>query len=160
MKTFHYLPPGVEEQRAFVMQLLGTVLGVVAVGWLSWATRDAQLRSALWGAAIGLIYLLARAAWQLEVKARRAQVGEIGLAEDGLHLVDREGRERVAGWKTITSCDVHGGKLRVVWPQGDWEVSAREVQDGMTMVQEIAEIWLRANGQEKPPTNFIPLTPK
>jgi hypothetical protein len=160
MKTFHYLPPGVEEQRAFVMQLLGTLLGVGVVAFLSWTTRDAQLRAVLWGAALAVIYMLGRGAWQLELKARRSQLGEITLAEDGLHLIDREGLEQVVDWKSITACDVQGGKLRVVWPAGQLSVSAREVQDGMEMVREIAQIWSRANGQQTQASNFIPLTPK
>jgi hypothetical protein len=160
MQTFHYLPPTIEEQRAFVVQLLGTILGVAVVLFLSWKTPDGQLKAVLWGATIAIVFLLGRAAWQLELKARRAQRGEISLGDDGLHLTNLHGHEQIVEWQSIESCEVQGGKLRVTWPQNRWEVSAREVEDGLTMVRNVIESWQRATGQQNPPTNFIPLLPK
>ena len=163
MRTFHYLPPGVEEQRAFVTQLLGTLLGLAIVVVASFRVLDATLRGALWGAGLALLWMLVRAAWALEKKARRAALSHIGVDDDGLHLVDENAREQKIAWSEISQADVSGGKLRVTWPDGVLEVGAREVQDGMEMVREVLQKCGAASEAAtgfKPPTSFIPLDPK
>jgi hypothetical protein len=73
MRVFQFFPPGVEEQRAFLVQLGGAILSLAVIGVLLWFTKDTGLRGVLLGAGIGVIFLLGRSAWQLELKAARAQ---------------------------------------------------------------------------------------
>lgn len=167
MQTFHYLPPGAEEQRTFVVQFVGTLAGVVLLVALSFAVQGAA-RSVLWGGGVAMIWLLARAAWQLEKKARRSSMAEIGVADDGLHLTDDTGQVRIVAWPQISACDVTGGRLRVLWPDGQLLVGAREVQDGMDMVRAVLQKTggslpsdeAADEGGFKPPSNFIPLDPR
>jgi hypothetical protein len=163
VRIFHYLPPGPEEQRAFVGQLVGTLLGVVIVVVLSFRLTDPALRGVFWGGGAASIWMLGRTAWGLEKKARRATVAEIGVAEDGLHIVDDRAHRQVVLWTQVSEVSVNGGRLSVTWPDGSLAVGAREMEDGMEMIRTILQ--QSGHGGEsqngfKPPTNFIPLDPK
>jgi hypothetical protein len=163
VRTFHYLPPGPEEQRAFVGQLVGTLLGVVIVVVLSFRLTDAALRGVFWGGCAASIWMLGRTAWALEKKARRAAVASVGVSEDGLHITDDKAHEQIVPWPQVTEVGVSGGRLSVTWLDGSFAVGAREMEDGMDMIRAI----LQESGQGgdsqdgfRPPTNFIPLDPK
>lgn len=168
MKTFHYLPPAPEEQKAFVAQLLGTIvaLAMIVAAWMF--SNETRMHAILAGVALGVLYLLANIAWKLEVKAQRAQNAEIVLDEDELRITDRNGHTQAIPIKEIEKCDVRGGRLVVIY-QGHrvLEVGARELFDGMTLVQELLAKWSgKDSGSDssqngfKPPTNFIPLDPR
>lgn len=159
MRTFRYLPPGTEEQRAFVMQFLGVLLGAIVACVLSFRAADDRIKMILWGAVAGTIYLLVRSAWQLENKARRSQFASVGFDSDELLLIDQNGIEQRLGWKEITGCEVQGGKLHLSWPAGALEISAREIEDGMTFIGEVVRRY-QGKSDFAPPTNFIPLAPK
>lgn len=158
MRTFRYFPPGADEQRAFVMLFLGTLLGLVAVGALLWfVVREESMRAALWGAGAALVWSLGRAAWRLEKKAQRAANAEIGVADDGLHLSDEKGRSVVVPYDDLTF-GVVGGRMALSWTGGKLEVGAREIEDGMDLMRVLSE---KKNGPPRPgftpPSNFIPL---
>jgi hypothetical protein len=163
VRTFHYLPPGPEEQRAFVSQLIGTLLCVVIVMVLSFRLTDPALRGVFWGGCTAGLWMLGRTAWALEKKARRAAVASVGVAEDGLHIIDDKAHEQIVPWAQVSEVGVNGGRLSVKWPEGSFAVGAREMEDGMDMIRAI----LQESGQGgdsqdgfRPPTNFIPLDPK
>lgn len=169
MKTFHYLPPAPEEQKAFVAQLLGTIVALAIIVGAWFFVHETRMQAILAGVALGVIYLLANIAWKLEVKAQRAQNAEIVLDEDELRITDRSGQTQTISIKDIEKCDVRGGRLVVIY-QGHQvlEVGARELFDGMTLVQELLAKWSGkgSSGNDssqngfKPPTNFIPLDPR
>ena len=158
MRTFHYYAPGPEEQRGFVMQALGTALGLGLVTFMFWRVTDSGLRGTLVGAGIALVFRLINAAWRLEQKARRAQNAEIGVDEKGLHLTDEKGKSQTLMWEEIQDVGVKGGRLNVKWKGGSLAVGSREIEDGMTLVRLVM-----ARGKDEPPprakTNFIPLEP-
>ena len=157
MKTFRYYAPSHEEQRGFVMQILGTLLGVVVAGVVFFRADDGGLRALLVGAVLALGVQLARAAWELELKARRAQTATIGVDENGLHLTDIHGAARTLSWDEIGDIGVRGGRLNVAWPGGSLIVGSREIEDGMDLVRLVTH---RGKDDEPPrKTNFIPLTP-
>lgn len=162
MKTFHYLPPGPEEQRGFALQFLGTLLGLALIAGLWLWTRDATLRSALIGAGLATVFKLAHSAWALEQKAQRSQNAEIGVDGEGLHLVDAKGQSQTVTWEAITECGVQGGRLAVQWnggQGGQLVVGAREIEDGMSLVREVMQ--QRQGDVVSPtPSNFIPLSPR
>ncbi len=156
MQTFHYLPPAPEEQRAFVIQFLGTLAALIGIGvlWFVWMDK----RAVLIGAALGAIYILARSAWSLEIKARRAQNAEIVLDDETLSVTGREGKTQTFRIDDIEKCEVRGGRLVVIFG-GDrvLEVGARELTNGMTLIEELLRRWSKDDGVFRPPSNFIPL---
>lgn len=159
MRTFHYFPPAPEEQRGFVIQLGGSLLGLVAIGVLAWRAEDAGLRGVLIGMALGVLWVLARAAWHLETKAQRAQNAEIGVDENALHVTDARGKTQVVKWDEIEKTEVLGGRLKVNWPEGELTFGSREVENGMELIRLIAAQG-RSTPEPKLHSNFIPLSPK
>ena len=158
--SFRYLPPGTEEQRAFAMQVLGTVLSIGVAVVFSFSTRESGLKAVLWGASLGTIWMLARSAWQLELKARRSQHEEIRIDENGLHL-EKEKSCTFWTWTESETCEARGGKLYVKTAQSTLEFSAREIENGMELLREIVSRWHQAHGHEtEKPSNFIPLLPR
>jgi hypothetical protein len=156
--SFRFTPPAPEEARAFAVQLVGSVLALGLLALLFW--RAPTLRPVLIGAGAGLIYGLARSAWALELKARRSQAGGVDVDEAGVRWHDGR-REQERAWAEITVCEVRGGKLRLGGDKWAWEFSAREIEDGVALVEEVAARW--KNGGKRgftPPTLFIPLTPR
>lgn len=164
MHTFHYLPPGAEEQRGFVLQLLGTFLGVALVAVLWWWTHEPLVRGVLLGASIATVIKLAHAAWQLEQKAQRSQFASVGVDDEGLRVTSPEGQTQSVQWQDVIDCRVVNGRLTVVWPSGQLAIGAREMQNGMELVQEVTRQWTRHTRGEADSapvaTNFIPLLPK
>jgi hypothetical protein len=161
MQTFRYLPPAAEEQRAFAVQFLGSLLGLalIAVVWLR--TGDSGIRGLLLGAAAGVLWMLARAAWELEKKAQRSQHAGIGIDDEGLHVTNEKGQTQHITWTEITEVGVAGGRMIVTWTGGTFEVGARELQDGMALVREVTKRQSRGNDNSPlPPSNFIPLEPR
>ncbi len=164
MKTFHYLPPAPEEQKSFVAQLLGTIvaLAMVFAAWFFW--RETRMHAILIGVGLGAIYLLAQVAWKLELKAQRAQNAEIILGDDDLQITDRHGKTQTLLIKDIENCEVRGGRLVVIYKGKQvLVVGARELFDGMTLVQELLAKWSGKDSAQngfQPPSNFIPLDPR
>jgi hypothetical protein len=152
MREFHYFPPSQDDQRAFIMQLLGTVLGLIVVAVLFWKTPTFELRAVLAGAGVAILWMLGSAAWRLEKKARRSQLAKVGFDENQLDVVDWHGAESNIFWNEITLCEVKGGKLLVEWNGGKLHVGARELEDGMEFVQHVAK---KVHGDK---STFIPLT--
>ena len=159
MRTFHYFPPAPEEQRGFVIQLGGSLLGLVAIGVLAWRATDAGLRGVMIGTAIGVLTILARSVWHLETKAQRSQNAEIGVDEKGLQITDAAGKTQFVNWNEIEKTEVLGGRLKVNWANGELKFGSREVENGMQLIELIA-----AKGRSTPDftatSNFIPLSPK
>lgn len=159
MRTFHYFPPAPEEQRGFVIQLGGSLLGLVAIGVLAWRATDAGLRGVMIGTAIGVLTILARSVWHLETKAQRSQNAEIGVDENGLQITDAAGKTQFVNWNEIEKTEVLGGRLKVNWANGELKFGSREVENGMQLIELIA-----AKGRSTPDftatSNFIPLSPK
>ena len=139
MRTFHYLPPGTEEQRAFALQFMLTVAGVGVAGFLAWRASESGLRVLCLAGIVALIYTLAKSAWEMEKRARRAQVAQIQVADDALILTDER------------------GVLTVTWNGGSFAVGARELENGMDLIRAVHAARERAQGRFAPPTNFIPL---
>jgi hypothetical protein len=163
--TFRYLPPAPEEARAFAYQFAGTLAGVLLLG-LAWA-RIEGVRPMLLGTLLGLLYLLGRSAWALELKARRSQVAEIEVGEEGVRFREEKG-ETLWPWPEIEECEVRGGRLVLRSRRGEKmeerSLSARELEEGMQLMGEVAARWKNSRGEGPrgfvPPTNFIPLSPK
>jgi len=164
MQTFHYYPPGTEEQRTFLLQLLGTLLSLGVIAFLWVRSPDGGTRGMLLGAGAGVIWMLVRTVVSLETKAQRSQNAEFGIDDDGLHITDPRGVTQIVGWTEITKLETIGGRMTIEWDGGTVSVGARELEDGMTLVGEVMERYNVANGLEekqfKPPTNFIPLDPR
>jgi hypothetical protein len=161
MPTFRYFPPGSEEQKNFALQFLGTLLALALAAFLFYAASDVLLKAVLAGAGAGLLWLLGRAAWQLEKKAQRAQQAQIEIDEDGVLLTDARGHTQRVLWREITVLEVRGGRLHVAWSDGELTVGAREVENGMALVREITRRYQRRDdGGQTTPSNFIPLEPK
>lgn len=163
MNTFHYLPPAPEEQKSFVAQLLGTIVALAMVFAAWFFMHETRMHAVLIGVSLGAIYLLIQAVWKLELKAQRAQNAEIVLDETELRITNRKGETRTVVIKEIEKCEVRGGRLVVVH-QGNrvLEVGARELFDGMKLVEELLKKWSgdKTTNEFKPPTNFIPLEPR
>jgi hypothetical protein len=162
--TYHFFPPGVDEQRAFFVQLGGALLSCAVIGVLAWRTTEATLRGVLLGAGVGVLFLLVRAAWQLEQKAARAQNGEIAVGENGFSHTDLKGRCSFVSWDKIEALEVRGGRLQLAWRDEknrkcQLRIGAREIENGMELIRLLA-----ARGQRTSVTaassNFIPLEPK
>ena len=152
MREFHYFPPTQDDQRAFVMQLLGAILGLLVVVFLFWHTRAFELRAVLFGAAIAILWMLGSAAWRLEKRARRSQLAKVGFDEQQLYVTDWHGVECKIPWAEISSCEIKSGKLWVAWKSGTLHVGARELEDGMEFIQHVAK---KIHGDK---STFIPLT--
>lgn len=158
MKTFRFFAPSPEEQRGFTVQLFGTILTVFVVIYLFPRTYDITLRSALIGVVIGALFLLTRSAVNLENKSQRAKNAEIVIEKDGFKTTDAQGRSTSVGWDQIESSEVSSGRLLIKWQGGQLKFGAREVEEGMELIQLIV-----ARGQstsEAGASNFIPLDPK
>ena len=162
MQTFHYFPPAPEEQRGFVIQLGGSLLGLIGIGVFAWRTDDAGLRGVMIGTAIGVLSVLARAMWHLETKAQRSQNAEIGVDQTGLQTTNAAGKTQFVSWDEIEQTEVLGGRLKVTWANGELKFGSREVENGMQLIELIA-----AKGRRTPEigdfaatSNFIPLNPK
>ena len=147
MRTFHYLPPGVEEQRAFVLQFLGSLMGVAALVAMIFATREMALRGLLLGAIGATIWMLLRNAFSLENKARRAEHALLQIDDEAFTAVDaREYSQRIL-WRDVEKCQSRGGRLSLQW-QGEngaqtLEVGAREIEDGPRLCARCAELFQR-----------------
>jgi hypothetical protein len=157
MRTFHYLPPGTEEQRAFALQFMLTVAGVGVAGFLAWRATEAGLRVLCLAGIVALIYTLAKSAWEMEKRARRAQVAQIQVADDALILTDERSILTRIGWDEVSEIGVSGGRLTVTWNGGSFAVGARELENGMGLIRAVHAARERAQGRFAPPTNFIPL---
>ncbi len=159
LHTFHYYAPGPEEQRGFAMQVLGTVIGLGLVAFFGGRSSDNGVRGMLVGAGLALVFRLISAAWRLEKKARRAQNCEIGVDENGLHLIDENGKAQRLTWDEIQDIGLKGGRLNVKWQNGSLAVGSREIEDGMTLVRLVMQ--RGQDNQDQPPrkSNFIPLEP-
>ena len=159
---FRFVPPAPEEARAFALQLAGSLLALLGLALVFW--RLESLRPVSLGAAAGLIYVVARSAWALELRARRSQLGGIAVDEAGVRLHDGR-REQALAWSQIQTCEVRGGKLHLngagdAGERIELAISAREVEDGVKLIEEIAVRW--KNGGKRgfvAPSNFIPLSP-
>jgi hypothetical protein len=161
METFHYFPPGTEEQRSFLFQLLATVISFVVIGVLWWRSGDGGARAMLVGAGLVVLWMLGRTAWLLERKAQRSQNAEVGMDDAGLHITDPSGRSRDVPWESITDVRVVGGRLMVQWADGSLVVGAREIENGMELVRKVVK--RHESGAFEQPrafTSFIPLEPK
>lgn len=163
MKTFHYLPPAPEEQKAFVAQFLGTfvALSLVAAAWFF--LHETRMRAILIGVGAGALYLLIQAAWKLEIKAQRSQNAEVVLDDNELRITNRKGQMQTIPIAEIESCETRGGRLVVVHKGNRaLEVGARELFDGMKLVEELVLKWSgdKSKNGFQPPTNFIPLEPR
>jgi len=154
MREFHYFSPGQDDQRAFIMQLLGTLLGLIVVAILFWKTPVIELRAVLIGAGIAIVWMVGNAAWRLEKKARRSQLAKVGFDDTQLFVTDWHGVQHEIPWKEITSCEVKGGRLLVQWKGDKLHVGARELEDGMVFIQHVAK---KVHGDK---STFIPLTPR
>ena len=154
MREFHYFPPSQDDQRAFVMQLFGALLGLLAVAFLWWRASSFELRAVLIGTGAAILWMLGSAAWRLEKKARRSQLAKVGFDENQLFVTNWRGLQSEISWADITTCDLKGGKLLVEWDGGKLHVGARELEDGMEFVQHVAR---KVHGDK---STFIPLTPK
>ena len=164
MRVFRFFPPSVEEQRAFFVQLAGTLFSLAVIGVLVWQSREAGLRGVLLGAGLGVLYLLVRAAWQLERKVARAQHGEISIREDGISHTNYKGETSFIPWENIAALEVVAGQLQLTWSNEknrkcELRLSAREIEDGMELIQLIAARG-RSTSAASTSTNFIPLEPK
>jgi len=159
MSTFHYFPPGPEEQKNFVLQCLGTLLSLAVAAFLFFVARDAALKTILVGAGAAVLWMLARSAWQLEIKAARAQNAEIEISDEAVLLTDARGQTQRILWNEIEKLEVRGGRLTISWDGGEIALGAREIENGMELVREITQ---RHSGKKtwSPPSNFIPLEPK
>ncbi len=156
--SFHFQPPAPEEARAFAIQFLGSLLALLGLALVFW--RLPQLRPVVLGSGLGLMYLLARSAWALELKGRRSQLGGVQVDDEGVRLNDGRS-EQVLEWSQIQECEVRGGKLYLSGEGVALEISAREVQDGVRLIEEISA--RRKNGGKRgfvAPGNFIPLAPR
>lgn len=152
MREFYYLPPEQDDQRAFVMQFLGAASGLLVVAFLWWRASSFELRAVLIGAGLAILWMLGKAAWQLEKKARRSQLAKVGFDENQLIVVDWHGAESQISWNEVTACDVKGGRLSVEWNGGKLLVGARELENGMEFIQHVAR---RVHGDK---STFIPLS--
>lgn len=164
MQTFRYFPPGNEEQRSFLWQLLGTVVGLVFIAFLWTRTDEATTRAMLIGAGVGVLWMLARTVWSLETKAQRSQNAEFGVDDDGFHITNPAGATQTVAWADISHVEVVGGRLTVEWSEGRVSVGARELEEGMALVREVMSRYNQATGKgevpDRPPSNFIPLEPR
>lgn len=155
---FHFLAPAPEEARALAFQLAGSLLALAGLALAFW--RLESLRPVVLGATCGLIYIVARSAWALELKARRSQLGGIGVDEAGVRHGDGR-REQTLKWSQIQKCEVRGGRLHLSGERVEIGISAREVEDGIKLIEEISSRW--RNGGKRgfvAPSNFIPLSPR
>jgi hypothetical protein len=159
MQTFHFFPPSSAEQRSFMIQLFGTILTAIIAGTLAFFTEDVGLRAAMVGLVIGAFFLLARSAFQLEIKAQRAQNAAIGADESGLQITDAKGQTQTLRWDEIESTEVVGGRLQVKWRGGEIKIGAREIESGMKLINLIAKHTGSTPGTNGG-SNFIPLNPK
>ncbi len=156
MRTFRYYPPTAQEQKDFAILFLGSVLAIALVIALGVLVHGDVPRAMAAGAGFAVLYLLIKAAFQLERKGQRAKVAQFGLAPEALHLTDPNGRITVVTWASITKADVVGGRLLLVWDGGQITIGSREIEDGMILTQEI----MKRLPQTQRPTNFIPLEPR
>jgi hypothetical protein len=159
MQTFHFFPPSSAEQRSFTIQLFGTILTAIVAGTLALFTEDVGLRAAMIGLAIGAFFLLARAAFQLEIKAQRAQNAAIGADENGLQITDAKGQTQTLRWDEIEKTEVVNGRLQIQWNGGEMKFGAREIENGMQLINLIAR-HTGSTPDTKGGSNFIPLNPK
>jgi hypothetical protein len=163
-RTFHYLPPAPEEQRAFFVQFVGTVAGLIVAAILWFVVHEARMRAVLIGAVLATVWLLAQSAWKLEKKAQRSENSEVSLDDDSLHITNERGQTLVLPFTQIENCQVLGGRLLVTsGGKRVLEVGARELEDGMTLVQNLLALWSGKSASQNgfaPPSNFIPLDPK
>src|SRR5690606_4938881 len=113
----------------------GAALTVLIAGVLAWRASDAALRGTMIGLALGVLFLLARSAWQLETKAQRAQNAEIAVDESGLEITDAKGQQHQLSWDEIEQTEVRGGRLHLQWPGGKIDFGSREVENGMELIQ-------------------------
>lgn len=165
MRVFRYFPPSVEEQRAFLIQLIGTLLALVVIGVLALGSSEPGLRGVLAGIGVGVLFLLARTAWQLEKKAARAEHGEVRVDQSGFICTNFKGETQSVPWEKITTLQVVAGKLLLHWNddsdrQREMRLSTREIEDGLELIQLLA-----TRGRSTPiasgtPSNFIPLQSK
>ena len=161
MPTFHYYPPSSSEQREFIMQLIGTVLGLLLLALICLFKHEPAVRATALGVAVGVIWLLAQTAWRLEKKAQRSQHAAIGYDEEGLRITDDRGHEQLVAWDAISEIGMSGGRLSIVWPGSSLKVGTREIENGMELVRGLMQHREgRSTNGSAPPSNFIPLDPR
>lgn len=162
MQRFRYLRPAPEERRAQLVQIVGTFLALLMIVIAANRIADAGLRAMMHGIVIASVFLTSRSYAALERKKRRAERQEIALDETGICFVDQDRADRFISWRDIQTCEVRGGKLRLEWKEDaknlSEEISAREVENGVPMIEAIARFWNAAHGRAQ--KLIIPLTPK
>ncbi len=157
MPTFHPLPPAPEETRAFAVLFLGSLLSLLLLAaFLVWGPREMAVKAIFVGAGAAIVWKLGRAAWDLELKARRAQTMELEPLGEGLKITDEKNQSQIVRWDAIEKAEMRGGRLEIVWPGGNLLIGSREWENGMVLVQEIAQ----HVAKPQKPVNFIPLEPK
>jgi hypothetical protein len=156
-RTFHYLPPALEEWRAFWIQLSGSIAALAIVGL--WLAPRADVPSAiLGGVLLGTVYIVWRTLQRLRQKLRRANRESITIDDHALTLTDERGQQQTLPWRDIHSSHAQGNTVVLTWQDGSWSFSPRDVEDGTTLAREIAHRRAKAHGEWAPPANFIPLT--
>ena len=156
VRTFKYLSPSPKEIRAFYVLAFGSFLGQFVAFGLALAPDTPPLARAV--AVGGALAILARffvAQLQLDKRRRRAANGRIELQGGGLRFTDDKGAATYVSWPEIDQAQSSNGRLEIKFGARTWGFGAREVENGMTLTQEI----LRRVAKPQSKSTFIPLEP-
>ena len=153
MKIFRYLAPSPPEIKAFYALAFGSFMGQCVAFVLAISAPNALAGAIAVGGGLAIMARFFYATWQFDVRRRRAGRGGVELSDAGLKIVSGTGGEKFVKWDEITQTSVKNGRLEIRFRGEKWRVGARELQNGMAFVEEVAR-----RTQKK--SNFIPLSPR
>lgn len=145
-RTFRPQPVAPEARRALLLNVGGSLFGVVLLATLAIRAATPGLRAAFFGMIVATFYLLARTAREWRRETRFAQNATLTLQPKMLQLVDELGKPHEIAWRDV-KLEAQTARVVLSWPGGEMTISAREWGDGAALLRELSA---RA-GRDKPP---------
>ncbi len=153
MRIFRFLPPSPQETRAFYVFAAGAFAGQLMAFSLVFIARDPGKAALAIGAGLAILCRFGFATWQFDSRRRRAQKARIELENNGIRIVGEKGAATFVRFDEIELAESKNGKMNLGFRGQKFSFGAREIENGMGLMQEI----LRRVAKPNTPSNYIPL---
>jgi len=162
MRSYRYNPISWQDWLPGVAGSVGSfLLSLLLVCWLK---PQGTTRWVVAGLVVGAGYLCLKNVGEAIRLILRSRFGGVWTDADGFVVVNWLGRKERVEWTDVAYIGNVHGRVKIVWmSQRHWcpkmlDVSTREIEDALDLIQEIAErTGKEVNVFTKPPEVFIPI---